>query len=81
MRRMRITSYLQAAYVEGEAPAHATIRRGIDDGKIPGERIGGVYYVYVDSDLRLATNHTKQPTIRPVNDSAATIFKDAGLIQ
>jgi len=81
MRRMRISSYCKAAFVKGEAPTVCSIRKGIQAGTIPGERVGGTYFIYVNDDLSLAPEHTKEPEIKPVNNAAATILKAAGMIQ
>lgn len=81
MRRMRISSYLRAAFVAGEAPCARTIRAGIDHGSIPGERIGGVYFVYVNDDLSLAEGCAQlSGPVTPINEAAAKIFKAAGML-
>jgi hypothetical protein len=80
MRRMRVSSYLQAAFVKGDAPAPSTIIKGIRNRSMPGEQVGGKYFVYVNDDLSLAMDCIDTgATIKPVNNSAATIFKAAGI--
>lgn len=84
MRRMKVSSYLKAAFVEGEAPDEQSIRRGINNSSIPGEKVGGLYFVYVNDDLSLAIEYLgkEQPkvqTVKPVNAAAARIFDSIGM--
>ena len=44
---MKVSQYQELYFTEGSAPAASTIRRQIDNGDLPGERIGKCYYVNV----------------------------------
>ncbi|WP_020682335.1 DNA-binding protein [Marinobacterium rhizophilum] len=44
---MKASKYRENFFCDGSKPALSTIRRWIDNGDLPGERIGGVYYVNI----------------------------------
>ena len=44
-RLMKIAEFREKHFEEGSRPAIKTIRSWIDNGDIPGERVGGGYYV------------------------------------
>ena len=46
-RLMKTAEYADRYFCEGSKPAASTIRRWIENGDLPGERIGKVYYVDV----------------------------------
>jgi hypothetical protein len=48
-RLMKLSQYREEYFVTGSAPAASTLRRMIEDGELPGERIGKVYYVNVSN--------------------------------
>lgn len=48
MALMKVSQYRKQCFVEGSQPSVNTIKRWIDDGELPGEIIGGMYYVEVD---------------------------------
>ncbi|MGB0662828.1 MAG: DNA-binding protein [Pontibacterium sp.] len=44
---MKVSAYRNKYFEEGSAPSRSTVRRWIDNGELPGEVIGGNYYVNV----------------------------------
>lgn len=40
----------------GRRPAASTLRRWIEDGELPGRRIGGCYYVDLDAEQKRTGN-------------------------
>lgn len=47
-RKMSIREYQEREFTPDSTPSHTTIARWIEQGHIPGERIGNTWYVYAD---------------------------------
>lgn len=50
-----ITEYRDLRFT-GRRPAASTLRRWIEDGELPGRRIGGCYYVDIDAEQKRTGN-------------------------
>jgi hypothetical protein len=49
VKLLKLAKFRAEYFVEGSAPTMATLRKGIESGTIPGKKIGGEYYVDVQS--------------------------------
>ena len=47
-RKMSIREYLEREFTPESAPCNATVVKWIEEGHIPGERIGKSWFVYAD---------------------------------
>ncbi len=52
-KRMKISDFRRVGFSSGSAPGIATLKRWIDRGKIPGEKFGSMYFVWIDKNLDL----------------------------
>lgn len=52
MRLVRIKTFREICFGDGDAPDPRTVRRGIENGDIPGRRVGGEYYVDIEAFRR-----------------------------
>ena len=49
-RLMLLSEYRETRFTPGSRPSINTLKRWINDGELPGKRIGGLYYVEVDTE-------------------------------
>ncbi len=65
---MKASEYRERRFIGTKKPALNTIKRWIRDGILPGEILGGCYYVHVDS-----MGHPVKPShgVPPVDSIAA----------
>lgn len=52
-KRMAISDFRKIGFVGKKAPSITTLKRWIDNGQIPGEKLGTMYYVWVNQTLEL----------------------------
>ena len=45
MLLMTAAAWVQKYFAEGSRPAELTVSRWLRDGKVPGRKVGGVWYV------------------------------------
>ncbi len=50
---MKITEFRKVGFSSGSAPAIAKLKRWIDRARIPGEKFGSMYFVWIDKHLNL----------------------------
>jgi len=59
---MKISQYLEDYFCPGSQPDPRTVRRWIDTGQIPGQKIGGRHFVdisAINDEPTLATTHAQ----------------------
>lgn len=52
-KRKRINLFIEESFVEDSRPNIETIKRNIQSGKIPGDIVGKMYYVWVGPNNQL----------------------------
>ena len=52
-KRMAISDFRKIGFVGKKAPSITTLKRWIDGGQIPGEKLGTMYYVWINQTLEL----------------------------
>lgn len=57
-KRMRLQAFIQEGFLEGSRPDAHTMKQRIKKGEVPGEKLGGTYYVFVGPNLELMSPQT-----------------------
>lgn len=55
MKLMKATKFQTAYFEKGSEPDMKTLKKWIEEGELPGQRIGTIYYVDVDR-LKVSNN-------------------------
>ncbi|MEM9103386.1 MAG: DNA-binding protein [Pseudomonadota bacterium] len=53
---IRVSTWQQRRFEEGEAPCPKVIREAIEIGEIPGKKIGGLYFVDAEAEINQTGN-------------------------
>jgi hypothetical protein len=56
MKYMRIEEYMRTRFAPGSCPALKTLRRWINEGKLPGVKKGHFYFVDIDAEKHTTGN-------------------------
>ena len=54
---IKLAKYREERFVEGSRPSVSTLRRWIENGKLPGKKIGGQTYVEISEEMLEPTNN------------------------
>ena len=53
---VKISTWRKERFAEGEAPTRGTIIKAIEEGELPGKRIGRDYWIDVDEEQNQSGN-------------------------
>lgn len=53
---VKLSMWRKERFVEGQAPSRPTCIKAIEDGQLPGKKIGKHYYVDIDSEREASGN-------------------------
>lgn len=70
--RMLLSEYQKSGFT-GRPPCIATLRNHVGQGKLPGEKVGGLWYVFVDEN---GEPWTEQPVASTGNALADRLLQD-----
>jgi len=68
MKLMSVEEYRNTVYSNGSQPSRRTVIKYINEGIIPGKRLGKAYYIDIDAD----TSSTGNPLVDLVLQDAYT---------
>lgn len=61
MKLMKATRFREDYFAKGSEPSMNTIKKLIDEGELPGQKMGSIYYVDLDQ-----LNKSKNPLVNRV---------------